>query len=264
MAAATPAPTGAVNTAKPFNPNKPAASLGEVRRFLEANAGAIRKVAVASMSPDRMVAIMAQAVSRNPLLAKCTPMSMLNCLKQGAELGLEVAGQLQEFHPIPYWNSDLGAYEAQGVPGYPGLVKLVLQSKEVGRVEARVVYKGDTFDYELGDTPFLRHKPSLDHLGEDRPDEDIAAFYAIAFYHDGSKTFEVMGKGAIDKLKDRALAKKKNKDAGPWATDYAQMGRKSVLRRLCKVLPKSPALAKALALQEAAEAGDFTGRVLDT
>ncbi len=240
-----------------FNPNRAAPNPMELRRFLEANVGSIQRVAAQVMNPSRMVAILAQAASRNPMLMKCTPLSLLRCLASGAELGLEVAGGLQEFHAVPYWNSELGVYEAQGIPGYPGLVKLVLQMENIARVEPRVVYEGDQFDYELGDAPRLKHKPSMDHLGEDLPDDKIRAFYAVAFFKDGTSQFEVMGKAAVDKLKERAQGKKKNKESGPWITDYAEMGIKTALRKLCKRLPKSAALAKALDLQAAAESGDF-------
>jgi recombination protein RecT len=248
------APTAKVET---FNPNKPAASVGEIRRFLTANANAIKRVAPQAMNPLRMVAILGAAMSRNPLLVKCTPMSLLRCLTQGAELGLEVAGGLQEFHPVPYWNSDLGAYEAQGLPGYPGLIKLVLQTGSVARIYAQAVYEGDTFDFALGDKPFLIHKPALENLGMVMEDEKIRAFYAVAFFKDGGAQFEVMGKPAVDALKKRALEKKKNTEHSPWNTDYVEMGRKTLIRRISKVLPKTPALARALDLQAQAESGEF-------
>jgi phage RecT family recombinase len=249
-----------MNTAAPvnkFDPNKPAASAAELRSFLDRNAGSIQRVAAQVMNPHRMVAILAQAFSRSPILVKCTPLSLLRCLAQGAELGLEVAGQLQEFHPVPYWNNNLRCYEAQGIPGYPGLVKLVLQDEKISRVLAQFVYRSDIFDFEYGDKPFLKHKPDLSKLGEDQPDSEIIAFYAVAFLKDGSSIFEVMGRAAVDKIKQRAQEKKKDAEKGPWVTDYAQMGIKTGLRRLCKRLPKSAALAKALDLQAQAEAGEF-------
>ena len=172
--------------------------------FLKANAESIRRVAAHVMDPFRMVAILSAAASRNPILIKCTPLSLLRCLAQGAELGLEVAGGLQEFHPVPYWNNELGCYEAQGIPGYPGLAKLVLQGGEVVRLLPQVVYKSDEFDFAYGDKPFLKHKPDLDKLGEDQPDSEIRAFYCVAFYKDGGSIFEVMGTGAVNKLRDRA------------------------------------------------------------
>lgn len=255
MTTATP-PTPTSTALQKVDPNRQPASPADLRRFLEANAGVLKKVA-AGIDPSRVVSIICSAASRNPTLAKCTPLSMLRTLQQGAELGLEVAGGLQEFHAVPYYNNDLKCYEAQGIPGYPGLTKLVIQAGYVARVTCEAVYKADAFDYQLGDDPFLRHKPNLDRLGEEQADADIVAFYAVAFFKDGSTQFEVMGRAAVDKLKARALEKKKNIAASPWNTDYCQMGRKTALRRLCNRLPKTSALARALDLQAAAEAGDF-------
>jgi len=254
MTTATPAPPA--NGVAKIDPNRQPATPADLRRFLEANASVLKKVA-SSIDPNRVVSIICSAASRNPTLAKCTPLSMLRTLQQGAELGLEVAGGLQEFHAVPYYNNDLKCYEAQGIPGYQGLVKLVKMGGEVARVTCDPVFKGDAFDYQLGDEPYLRHKPDLAMLGSDRSDADIVAFYAIAFFRDGSSQFEVMGRPAVDKIKDRALEKKKNTSASPWTTDYSEMGRKTALRRLCKRLPKTPALAKALDLQAAAESGEF-------
>lgn len=252
----TAAPPASSSALQKIDPNLPVKNPADLRRFLEANAVVLRKVA-STIDPSRVVSIICSAASRNPTLAKCTPLSMLRTLQQGAELGLEVAGGLQEFHAVPYYNNDLKCYEAQGIPGYQGLVKLVKQTGDVTRVTCEPVYKGDAFDYQLGDEPYLRHKPDLSMLGEERPDADIVAFYAVAFFKDGSTQFEVMGRAAVEKLKARALEKKRNTASSPWNTDFAEMGRKTALRRLCKRLPKTSALAKALDLQAAAESGEF-------
>lgn len=258
MAENTPATRGK------FDMNKPAATPQDLQRFLEGNLDHIRKVANGVMDPIRMVKIVTSAASRNPTLAKCTPLSILRCLVQGAELGLEVAGQLQEFHPVPYWNASIGAFEAQGIPGFQGLLKLVKASGEVSHVDAAIVYRGDVFDYERGLNPRLVHKPCLEALEDEQTDENILAFYAIGFFKDGSHQFEVMGKAAVDKIRTRAQSKKKNKNEGPWYTDYAEMGLKTVIRRLCKRLPKSSALAQALDLQGSAETETFNGYVVDS
>lgn len=250
------APPATSTALQKIDPNRPVSNPADLRRFLESNAVVLRKVA-ASIDPSRVVSIICSAASRNPTLAKCTPLSMLRTLQQGAELGLEVAGGLQEFHAVPYYNNDLKCYEAQGIPGYQGLVKLVKQTGDVTRVTCEPVYKGDAFDYQLGDEPYLRHKPDLSMLGEERPDADIVAFYAVAFFKDGSTQFEVMGRASVEKLKARALEKKRNTASSPWNTDFSEMGRKTALRRLCKRLPKTSALAKALDLQAAAESGEF-------
>ncbi len=61
----------------------------------------------------------------------------------------------------------------QYVPGWKGLVDLV---QRTGRASAwtGIVRKGDHFDYALGDSPFLEHKP-----GDSEAHADITHYYAI-------------------------------------------------------------------------------------
>jgi recombination protein RecT len=82
--------------------------------------------------------------------------------------------------------------------------------------------------------------------------------YAVAHLVDGGTHVEVMTRSQIHAIRDRSQnvqnAKKWNK-ATPWDTDEEQMWIKTVLRRICKYLPKSVELVSALALDAAAERG---------
>ena len=67
-----------------------------------------------------------------------------------------------------------------------------------------------------------------------------------------------MTKADIDKIRFRS----KSKDKGPWITDYAEMCKKTVIRRHAKLVPLSVELDKAvmsdqLALSEKSQAGLF-------
>ncbi len=59
------------------------------------------------------------------------------------------------------------------VPGWKGLIDLV---NRTGRASAwtGIVRRGDEFDYALGDSPFLKHKP-----GDSEDHKDITHYYAI-------------------------------------------------------------------------------------
>jgi recombinational DNA repair protein RecT len=61
----------------------------------------------------------------------------------------------------------------------------------------------------------------------------ITHAYAVAYFKDGSVQFDVMRKDQIDAIRARAPGA----NSGPWSTDYAEMGRKTVVRRLMKSLP---------------------------
>lgn len=121
---------------------------------------------------------------------------------------------------------------AQYVPMYQGLLDIAYRSGNFQSIEARVVYEGDDFDYDLGDDPFIRHKRSL----EATTDKIIGA-YAIARTTNGGIFREVMGAKELAKV--RAVSKAKN---GPNADWPGEMARKAPLRRLWKYLPKTAAM----------------------
>lgn len=141
-------------------------------------------------------------------------------------------------------------YETQYVPGWRGLVDLVTRT---GRATcwAGVVRKGDEFDYALGDSPFLKHKP-----GESEAFEDITHYYAIGRVK-GSEWPQIRVWSAkkvanhldqYNKVGDRHYAKKDN-------NNFEQYGQKVVLLQVIKYLPQSQEIANAVAADAAYESG---------
>ena len=226
----------------------------DLKGFLNKHMEVIQSVAAKVITPERMVRLVCVAATRDPKLAECTPMSILRAMTSAAECGLEVCSGANEGYLVPYNvkvkrnGVDVWEKQAQFIPGYQGLVKKAIESGKVNNIESRVVYAKDSFDYELGDTPSLKHKP---HLGADRG--EILAVYAVAFMPNGSKQFEVMAKDEIDAIMNRG----KEKQNSPWKTDYSEMARKTVVRRLYKYIPKSKAMADLLEIQAKAEIGSF-------
>lgn len=222
----------------------------DLKGFLMKHVDSIRQVASATLTPERMVRLVCAAASREPKLAECDPMSILRSLAQAASMGMEPFDGRNEVHLVPRWNSKAKRLEATCLPGYAGLIRLATDTGKIVNIEARVVYAKDVFDVEYGIAPRITHKPSFE---KDRG--DIIAVYAVAHLKDGGTQFEVMPRHEVDAIKDRA---KDGKDGfSPWKSDYAEMARKTAVRRLCKYLPKSQALANALEAQAKAEAGDY-------
>jgi recombinational DNA repair protein RecT len=65
----------------------------------------------------------------------------------------------------------------------------------------------------------------------------VLAVYAIFVLHNDEKLFEIMWKPQIDAIKNRSETGRR--DVGPWSTDYAEMARKTVVKRGWKSIPKS-------------------------
>jgi recombination protein RecT len=206
------------------------------------------------VDPDRMIRIIFTSVRRNPDLLNCTKESLIDCIIQCTQLGLEFGGPLGHAYPIPFMNrkANPARLECQLIIGYKGLLKLARQSGEVGAVSARVVNAKDFFEYEYGLNEKLRHIP-YEVMGEN--DDPGAPKYAYAIFRlkDGSYHFDVMSVYEIEWI--RKASPGANSPA--WRDHWDEMAKKTVLRRASKMSPASVEdnLARAIAIDEKADAG---------
>lgn len=212
----------------------------------------IRRALPKHIDPDRMLRIATTALRTTPDLALCTPASFVGCVMQAAQLGLEPNTPLGHAWLIPRKNKRLeaGQRECTLIIGYQGQIELSRRSDMVGPIYAHVVREGDFFDYGLGTDPYIKHKPSDDIKREEKP---ITHVYAVARGRDKSdeSQFEVLTKAQIEARRQRGAAA----DEGPWITDYEAMCKKTGARALWKWLPKSAEMARAEALDDAADRG---------
>lgn len=208
--------------------------------MLERFKGEIAKALPKHLSPDRMARIALTAFRRTPALEKCNPASIFAAVIQASQLGLE-PDTLGRAYLIPYGT------ECQFIPGWKGLVDLVNRSGNAS-VWTGAVFAGDEFDYELGDRPFVRHKP-----GENFDVELITHVYAVGRVK-GSEwpVIEVWPIGKIWKHLDRYNKVGKRHYAFSNKEMYA---RKVALLQVLKYMPSTPELSAAISLNDAAEVG---------
>lgn len=209
------------------------------------------------MNPERMSRIALTAFRQTPKLAECDPLTVFAAVVQSAQLGLEV-GLMGEAHLVPFNG------KCQLIPGYQGLMKLARNSGLVEDIYAHEVRANDDFEMTLGLQRTLTHRPKMDggFPASDETRGDIVGFYAVAVFKDGTRSFVAMSRHEVDHIRDNSKgyqAAKKYKKESPWDTDYVAMGVKTVIRRLCKFMPKSPELAQALALDDTAARGKDQG-----
>lgn len=218
-----------------------------VQVLLDQRMGEIAKALPASvMTADRFARVVLTLCMRNPSLYDCRPATLLGAVMQSAQLGLSPDPVLGEAWFVPFKG------EVQFIPGYKGLVKLAWQSGMLSKISARVVREGDRFDYGYGLDEKLVHLPMS---GLDAP---LTYVYAIAKISGSEEPmFDVMTREAVDRIKARSPSARGGRS--PWTSDYDEMAKKTVLRRLCKLLPTSTDRAapmqKAAALDERAELG---------
>ncbi|MBX3630657.1 MAG: recombinase RecT [Nitrosomonas sp.] len=222
--------------------------------------GEIGRALPKHINPERMVRIALTAFRMNPKLSECDPRSVFAAVIQSSQLGLEV-GLIGEAHLVPFKT------ECQLIPGYTGLMKLARQSGLVQDIYAHEVRLNDTFNLVLGLERSLEHQPMTAPGGFPAADEErgeTIGFYAVAVFKDGSRTFVAMSRAEVERIRDGSRgyqASKRFKKESVWDSDFNAMGLKTVIRRLCKYLPKSPELATALALDALSEQG--AGQHLD-
>lgn len=187
------------------------------------------------------------ALLNNPDLADADKASLLRELVAVAQLGLVLDPQLGEA-----WLIIDRHKKVQRRVGYQGLRKLVLQSELVGQPSAQAVYEFDICEIELGDDAHVSHRidPSVADRGR------LLGCYARAKILATNETqVEWMSWNQIEEHRNRysdAYRHSDPKKRGPWGDPLSEveMGRKTVLRRLCKGLPKSPQVAGALANED--------------
>lgn len=209
--------------------------------------GQIKAALPKHITPERMTRIIMTEVRKNPQLAECDRASFFGGVIQCAQLGLEPGSGLGHAYLLPYRNR--GNLEVQLIVGYQGMIDLAERAGKV-TIDAHVIHERDDFDFALGLNPHINHKP---YFGSEDPGEVIGA-YAVARYSDGRVKFRVLSKGEIEKARESSKSGKSN--YSPWSSHYAEMARKTAIRRLFKLLPKSPELARVQELEDKAEVGE--------
>lgn len=210
----------------------------------------------AHMRPERIVRIALTTLRLNPKLYKCDPYSFLGALFQSAQLGLEpnIEG---ESYIIPYnvsfkapdgsWGKKL---VAQFQIGYKGYVKLFWNHQNSVSLQMETVHENDLFEYDLGENK-IHHVPPA--LGQERGAP--IGYYAIGRMSGGGMAIKVMSKREAEEFGKR-FSKCYDRKEGkfypdtPWAEHFDAMAKKTVLRQLMKLLPKSIEIQHAIAMDE--------------
>lgn len=208
--------------AQTSNCNKP------MQQYIKSMEGEIAKALPSVITPERFTRIVLSAISVNPKLGECTPTSFLGAMMTSAQLGLEVNTPLGQAYVLPYFNH--GVMEAQFQLGYKGLIDLAYRSGEVEVIQAHVVYQNDDFTCEYGLEPKLTHKPADHDRGEP------IKVYAVFKTKSGGFGFEVM---SMDDVRRHAAKYSKGYNSGfsPWKTNFEEMAKKTVLKRVLKYAP---------------------------
>ena len=193
-----------------------------------------------------------QAMQANDTLARCNPQSIVKAVANVALTGLSLDPSRKLAFLIPRGG------QAILQPSYRGLMKSVTSSGAVIAFEAKVVYKGDEFNFQEGSDPFIKHL-SLDLAEEltptemkllvereQNPYEAMRCAYSVALLPGGVRSFVIMPKWRMDKVK--ACAQGTDKPTSPWKKWPEEQIRKTVLAYHTKTLDVGEKAAAAVQL----------------
>lgn len=210
-----------------------------IQDYIRKMEGEIAKALPSVLTPERFTRITLSALSTNRTLRECSPQSFLGAMMTAAQLGLEPNTPLGQAYLIPYRNH--GKLECQFQLGYKGLIDLAYRSGEVSTIQAHTVYENDTFDYELGLEPKLRHVPATKDRGAP------VFFYAVFRMKDGGYGFDVM---SVEDARSHGRKYSKAFGSGPWQTNFEEMAKKTVLKRVLKYAPLKTDFVRGLSADE--------------
>jgi recombination protein RecT len=226
----------ATNLADLKEPRREPSTFVEKSAFLK---GKIADLKSSTKHADRIIRTALVQMSQTQALLECSAKSIYQAICNAVSTGLEITGG--QGYLVPYKG------KCTFVPGWQGIVDLVSRTGRAN-VWAVAVFEGDEFEWALGDSPFVRHKP----MGEDDPTK-ITHVYAIGRVKGSDwPNIEVWTMERV-----RKHLKKYNKvGARHYAYDNLEMyARKVVLLQVLKYMPKSQEVETALEASHKGENG---------
>lgn len=224
----------------PANGNgKPLSAADQVAAYLKQMQSQIAVALPKHITPDRLARVALTSIRTTPKLLECDISSLMAAVMQSAQLGLE-PGILGHAYYVPYGK------QAQFIIGYRGLVELAMRTGQYQIIDSDVICEHDVFEFERGYNEKLRHVPNFSDRGKP------VAYYAYFILKNGGRRAVVMTKADVDKIRARSKAAQ----SGPWVSDFDEMAKKTVLRRLLKLAPLSIEVQQHISKDEQLEFGD--------
>lgn len=155
-------------------------------------------------------------------IEKVEPKTVARTMLKGAFLGLDFFNK--ECYAIPYGNS------LQFQTDYKGEIKLAKKYSisPIKDIYAKLVRAGDDFEEAVEDgKQTINFKPVPFNNGE------ILGAFAVAVFKDGSMLYETMSVSEMEHVRSKFSKQASGK---AWTDSTGEMYKKTVLRRLCKLI----------------------------
>ena len=203
--------------------------------------GVIKAALPSVLTPERFTRMALSALTATPGLDQCSPNSFVAAMLNAAQLGLEPNTPLGQAYLLPYKtrNGDV----CQFILGYKGLIDLAYRSGDIEVIQAHMVYEHDTFECSYGLEPTLKHTPADGDRGIPKK------VYALFKTKSGGYGFEVMSVDECRRIGEK-FSKSYNSSFSPWQTNFEEMCKKTVLKRVLKYAPMKSDFVRAASQDE--------------
>jgi recombination protein RecT len=222
-----------------------------LKERIEAWSGEFRKALPSHITPERFVRTAQTAVAFTRNIDKAKPASVYAACLKAAQDGLILDGR-EAALVVDYTG------EAQYRPMMRGLLRLAYNSGQIKSLVVETVRQNDEFI----ESPTDEEHPIRHNIDRRQPRGEVYAVYALARLKDGGVLHEVMSVEDVNAIRDRSDAYRAFKagkiKSTPWSTDWSEMARKTVFRRLSKYLPSSTDKEDRLALAAERIDEDYT------
>lgn len=218
----------------PAQQNSALSPVSEMHKLMHQYKSQIETALPKHVTPERLMRICLTEYRRVPRLQQCDKVSFLAAVVTAASLGLEPGSALGQCYLVPYGK------ECEFQIGYRGMIDIARRSGNIVSLQARAVYKGDYFKVILGTDDKIEHEPKFES-------SELTHVYAVAKLVGGGVQFDVMSHAEINAIRTKFSKASQGK---AWTDAFDEMAKKTVLRRLFKLLPASVELAAALTAED--------------
>lgn len=228
----------------------------DIQKLLESRKQQFMQAMPKHISFDKFLRVVMTSLISNPKLMECDKGELMLKLMHCATLGLQPDGLNGEAYLIPFNNNRAKRTDCQMIIGYKGLIKLARQSGELTSINAFTVHENDTLILDAFKGCSYERLTKGDR-GE------VIGFLGVALFKGGDAyQYKYMSIEEVESVRDNSqgyqAAKrfaKNGKINSPWESHFEAMAEKTVIRRLCKLLPSSVELNNALHIETLQEAG---------
>ena len=205
----------------------------KVRDLIKSYEGAMARLLPKHVSVERMTQIAMINIGKTPGLADCHAATLVGAILESIRLTLEPGAGPGHTWLIPFRNRKKNRMEVQLIVDYRAIVKRLKTHAGASVVFAEIVRENDEFEYGVGPKGlYLNWKPYKGDRG------DIVNYFSAAW----NKGCTLLGYNVMTKAEVKAIEDRAPSNYGPWKTDPAWMGKKTVIRPLNKLIPHEDAI----------------------